>query len=727
MEPRYRFRLYILTTLVLMGLGVLLSRLYDFQIKRREAFQQLAPGAHTVSVREPGIRGEITDCNGEVLARNLRSYEVTFNLEEIARAYRLQRSGIPTLETLRPEKGMPRKHEEKDIVAIVNETIIKPLTIEPLSKFNLAKDYNAKGLRTHYKTHAGLVPYTYRTDLTYDQFAAFAEHSVELPGVNVDIKPQRIYPYGSLAGHILGYLKKWEKGDIPPDAARRYEHYLGDDKGVEGVESTMDEVLRGPEGVKTIVKDEKGRTMGVQDYVRPGYGSRVELTIDARKQYLVENVLRRVGRGAAVVMNVQTGEIVAMASVPDYDPNNFIPSISSEKFNAYRQNKSSPFTNRAITGFTPGSTFKIPTALSGALKGKGDSVFSCDGFVMYGNHRIGCWIYNQSRGSHGSLDVSKAIKCSCNPYFNKLANTIGSDAMVEGFEMVGLGKKTGVELPQEDPGIVPGSRWWKREYRVGATLTPALGAMLSIGQGDSSASPLQLCSIATCIANGGKYYRPRIIRRVIHPEKGVIVDNVPDLKVDLLKEGLKQADLDRIRKGMWMAVNEPGGTAGRAKLNDIVVAGKTGTAQTSDNGKKSHNSWTIAFAPFDQPKYAVAVLVQNGGSGGKVCGPLVHLILRGMFAADQGMKLPLGKMQEYGGNTDRIEELALPEDALAALDVHAEALGEDGEEAAETEESVPQVVTPTTPIDPNTPTPTITPQVDAEGTIPRAQPVPEEH
>ncbi|NJR43829.1 MAG: hypothetical protein HC767_15405 [Akkermansiaceae bacterium] len=267
----------------------------------------------------------------------------------------------------------------------------------------------------------------------------------------------------------------------------------------------MDEILRGPEGLKTIVKDEKGRTIRMSDYTKPGIGANLQLTIDAKAQYLLENTLRLAGRAAGVVMDVNTGEVLAMASVPDYNPNDFIPSISKDRWNEYRANELlAPFTNRAISGFTPGSTMKIPTAIAGALEGIATRSFSCEGYVVYGSGKpIGCWIWNQSKGSHGSQTLAQAIQHSCNPYFNKMANTIGNKAMVDGCQLVGIGKKTGIELPKEDPGILPGSRAW-RAANPNASMTQSLNAFLSIGQGDTSSSPLQICAVAACVANGGE-------------------------------------------------------------------------------------------------------------------------------------------------------------------------------------------------------------------------------
>ena len=375
--------------------------------------------------------------------------------------------------------------------------------------------------------------------------------------------------------------------------------------------------------------------------------------------------------------------------------------------------------NRSIEAFDPGSTFKLPTAIAGARAGLGDRVYSCNGYVAYGNHKAGCWIWNQSKGMHGAQNVSKAIQQSCNPYFFRMANAVGPRGMAETFTMLNLGRTTGIELPSEKPGMVIGSPSWKLRYPSTA-VTPVDTAFLAIGQGVSSASPLQLAAMACCIANGGKYYQPRVVKKVTR-NKEVLIADKPKLLVDLLNEGVKEEDLERIRKGMWMAVNQPGGTAGRVKMPNVEVAAKTGTAQSVDRGKKSNNSWTISFAPYENPKYAVCVLVVGGKSGGKVCGPLVHLIYRGLFALDEGLKLPLNPQDEVAGNTDSIEEILLPEDTLAAVEAaDITETADDVQTDLETTNTTNDNETTPTEI---LPTPTITPEIDSAGTIPRAIPV----
>ncbi len=739
METGFRLRLYLLTALVLAGFGSLLSRLYEFQIERKDEFLQLVPGNRNVTIREPGIRGEITDRNGILLARNLRRYEVSFNLDEIRQAYLAQHVEEPRKESITKEKGLPRKRSEKDIVAIVNEG-----TIERLRKLGLAKNYRASSLSTHYKTHGGLIPFSYRADLTYAEFARFAEHNLDLPGVYLSLRPQRVYPFGSLASHELGYLKQWEKGDVPESATRKFDHYIGDDKGIAGVEATMDEILRGPEGTKTIVKDEKGRTIRMSDYIKPGVGANVKLTIDAPVQYLLENTLRLTGRAAGVVMDVNTGEVLAMASVPDFNPNDFFPSITRKNLDDYNANKLAPLTNRAISRFTPGSTMKVPTAIAGALEGMATRRFTCNGYVMYGKAKVGCWIYNMKGGSHGNQNLSEAIQHSCNPYFNLLANSIGAQAMVDGCSQVNIGRQTGIELPKEDPGILPGSRAWSAMFPT-QRMTQHEIAGLSIGQGTSMATPLQMCAVAATVANGGKYFKPRIIKEAVSQDGKVLVADIPKLQVDLIESGIKPDEFELIRKGMRMSSNESGGTSGKVKLPNIIISAKSGTAQSSDFGKKSNNSWIISFAPYDNPKYAICIMVQNAGSGGGVAGPMVNLVYRGLFARDlKGIRLPVEPQQKVPGYIgESIKVIEISPELIAAIETGdpgpppvAEPVADSGESTddepvadGETGNEVGDlpVATLPQPVPDVTPTPTITPEVDAEGSvIPKAVPVKED-
>ncbi|MGJ8676490.1 MAG: peptidoglycan D,D-transpeptidase FtsI family protein [Akkermansiaceae bacterium] len=697
MEPRYRLRLYMLTALILIGLGALVSRLYDYQIQQKARFLKQVPSNYTITIREPGIRGEITDCRGVVLAENLVNYEVVFNLEEIRDDYK--RYLLETLGTDSVEKFREIKTSQ----------IITDWVRPKLAAHNLDTNYNARALNTHYITHGGLVPFTFRNDLSYDQFAHFAEHNLELPGVDIRVSPIRHYPYGSLASHVLGYVKDWGKGDIPEEAKRKFRHYTGDSKGVTGVEATMNEFLTGEEGIKTLLKNEKGKVLKMVDYIKPDAGARVTLNIDSEVQYLVENTLRNVGRAAAVVMNPNTGEVIAMASVPDFTP---APNYSAQVWQRYNENKANPLLNKAIGNFTPGSTFKIPTAIAAAIHGHGQDHKNCPGYTIYGKIKIHCWIGHKG-GQHGVLGVQEAIQRSCNPYFMNVANDIGSKNMLSTFQLLGLGKQTGIELPSESQGFVPGDRHWKLNPDNGP-VTPAITGMMSIGQSQSAATPLQIATMASAIANGGKLYKPRIIKKITSASGQTLLENKPQLVVDLLEKGLKPADLENIRQGMWKAANENGGTAKRVALEGRDVAAKTGTAQIYDMGLRTNDAWTLAFAPMDKPKYVVVVAVKRGTSGGGVAGPLTHVILRGLFARDEGLQLNLEKMQEYEGDFLVRNEIVFP-DASELIELRAEEIGETGNEIPDTIISTleePVLVTPQ---------PTIRQEADAEGsTAPRA-------
>ena len=723
MEPKYRFRLYLLTALVLVGCGTLLSRLHEFQIEKRAVFVANIPSTHTIRVREPGVRGEITDRNLVVLAGNKRSYEIIFNLEDIYNSWRQQNTDGPQpelKETVRGAGGMPKIQKSTDIVKIVNEWVIPRI-----KNYGLEGKQFSSALKTHYKTHGGFVPFTYRTDLDYDEFARLAEHSLNLPGVSVTVRPRRVYPYGTLGCHFLGTIKQWDQQDIPEGYAGTRNLYQGDDRGDGGIEATMNAELTGEGGVKTYVRDEKFKVIKVWDYTPPTEGARVELTIDTNIQFLVENILRKVGRGAVVVMDPSTGEILAMASVPNYDPNDFIPSIQTEKWEAYLANKADPFLNRSLSQYTPGSTFKLPTAIAGARLGMGGFGHNCIGYSAYGRTlKIRCW----KTGGHGSLGLSESIQRSCNPYFMALAGNIGATKMVETFEMLGLGRKSEIRLPGESPGIVPGSKYWKRVEKPGARITPANIGMMSIGQFDSAATPLQICSIAATIANGGTYYQPRIVHRVVEhygdEQDNILIDSVPIVKVNLLSEGLAEHRLETIRKGMWKAANEPGGTAGRvsAGIEDASIAAKTGTAQTGQpDSRDKNNAWTASFAPYDNPRYAICVMVQNGRSGGKVAGTLSNFIYRGLFALEQGRQQRLTKMGIYQGDFLPIEEIPLPDGDYLPFEV--EDLGDTGNEidSADLEEGMPIKVKPNV-----FPMPTLAPIEDSKKKPSRAMIVDEE-
>lgn len=682
MESRFRFRLYLLTTLILLGTFSLLHRLHQFQIQNQHYYIRQKPGFSVVSIREPGVRGEIKDRNGVPLAENHRIYELVVNLGEVQNSWDRQWRE-ENASTLLTDPGQKKPSIDQ---------IVEQLILPRLKELGVEPPLRRSALRTHFVTHGNLVPYVFPGELDFDQFSRLAEKNLGLEGVYVNSRPERRYPLGTLAGHVLGYVRQWEKGTYTAAESREFAHYFGDSRGMAGVEKTYNEILTGLHGKQSLYKDEKGQIIGraAFDSRSPGQGAELTLSIDAGIQCLTENVLRKAGRAAAVVMDVRTGEVLAIASVPNYEPNDYIPSLTQKDADYYFQNKGHPFTNRAVGSFMCASTTKVAVALAAAMNGQIGFGTNCTGAVTYGrNLTIKCW----KTGGHGSLRMEEALQRSCNPYFMNLANRMGSKKLVEAFSILGLGKRTGVGLPDESPGSLPGSQAWFQKQEPGSIVTASQLGMMSIGQWQMEATPLQICAITACVANGGKYYRPRLLKKAVLDGEDIISD-IPDLEIDLVADtGASASDIERIKKGMWMAANQAGGTAGRLKDENFPPGAKTGTVQLGRGANKTNNAWTTAFAPFDNPRYAVTVFVEGGKSGGAVAGPLVHLILRGIAASEANLKLPIKRMGKFAGHFDVIEEITLPKDSL--LSITLEDVGETGDEVSGAlDEDEPIVVKP---------------------------------
>ncbi|MEY2552036.1 MAG: penicillin-binding protein 2, partial [Verrucomicrobiota bacterium] len=364
--------------------------------------------------------------------------------------------------------------------------------------------------------------------------------------------------------------------------------------------------------------------------------------IDARIQMIAEEALRAVGRAAAVVVDPNTGNILAMASVPSFDPNAFIPSIKAKDWEALRKDEANPMVNRAVSAFPPGSTFKLVTTLAGLRKGLASKTFNCGGGVSYGDHFFHCWI-SEKGGSHGTLGIADAIKVSCNSFFYQMGNAAGIEAIDQTGDDLGLGKTSGIEITSESPGVLPGPDWMRIHYPR-ERWSQAYTANVSIGQGYDLVTPLQLAMVYATVANGGVSYYPKLVQSVtsmvdgkpILNEKGEpVVNPAPKIHRDLRFDFPAQ-QIQLARKGLWKVVNEEGGTGHAAHLNGVQVAGKTGTAQAMTEGKKDTIAWFACFAPFDNPKYTIVVMVQGGEHGGSVAAPIATRILERALAMDQG-------------------------------------------------------------------------------------------
>lgn len=691
MVVKYRLRLYMITLAVLVGFGALVQRLWNLSVIHNEEYKNKIRGTKTLRARVPGARGEIRDRNGIPLVSNKPSFEVRINLKTLVDEYRAQvvdDNKKITLENRRIEhankensdtspklekkkyretpqvdyqfkdgKGFRTVKQEIDIVTIVNEAVI-----EPLNQIGLAAPYNAEKLRTQFRANRGVVPWVYRRDLTFEEFSQYAEHRLGLPGVAVAVRPVRQYIYDALACHVLGYVNQADEKLVSKEERKEWNFFVPDDYGVYGVEKSFNAELRGRAGFQELLQDEKGHIVSVLNHEEPRRGHDVWLTLDARIQYIAERALRdsipKIGRGSIVVIQPSTGEVLAMASVPSYNPNKFIPSISLAEFQEYNTNIANPLFNRAIKPYAPGSTYKVAISFAGIIAGCEKEHFNCPGGITYGNKYMKCWIAEKG-GSHGTLDLSDGLKNSCNCFFYQYGNRAGINNIEKAGHMFGLGERTGIELSDEEPGILPTPKWLRlhtKETWPGGN--NAYTANTSIGQGYVLATPLQMASVASAVGNGGVCYTPHLLKKVTDDTE-LVREQPPIVRGNFSDYGLTQKKLELVRRGMWKVVNEDGGTARAARINNVEVAGKTGTAQAwRPDGQKDNHTLFIAFAPYVNPKYAVCILIQGGKSGGGCCAPVAKRVLEQALSLDQGGTLELAAIKEVKGHLNHIEQIS---------------------------------------------------------------------
>jgi penicillin-binding protein 2 len=637
-------KILILSGCVVAALLLLLLRLGYVQIVKFQDYKARIKGHSQLTVRLPAVRGEICDRNGVPLVENRASMEVEFYLPDIVRAWREEHGSVPKIQYRGLDHGMPVNKEVPDIVRIVNESIVPNL-----EKLGLAGDYNTRKLQLHYRDNAE-VPFVYRQDLDFETMARFCENNLNLPGVTVTLKPVRHYVYGALAAHLFGYVGM--PREIDRDEASQFNFYQPDVEGKAQVEAAYDEVLRGTAGTRFLQRNAHGVIDGETSRIEPKQGARVFLTIDARIQYIVEKALRVVGRGAAVVLDPDNGQILAMASVPSFDPNQFVPSISKTDWEKLAKDQTDPLMNRAINNYAPGSTFKICTALAGIRAGIGDRQFDCTGGVQYGDKYMKCWVLTAKPPlpPHGRQDLSTGIKNSCDPFFYQYGNAAGIDQIDVIGALLGLGQKTPLPLNNVASGVLPGPAWLAQNAPR-ERWSPGYTANTAIGQGFVLATPLQVAVMGAAVANGGTVFEPRLVEKVVAQDGAVLKEEPVRTRSEILKDaGIPADQFEKVRRGMWRVVNDETGTARKARVKGVEVAGKTGTAQFWRNGIKDYHTWFLCFAPYDKPRYVVCVFVQGGKSGGSVPAPIAAKILEQIFAMEKGGDVKLEPMEPAVGN-----------------------------------------------------------------------------
>lgn len=487
------------------------------------------------------------------------------------------------------------------------------------------------------KGYSSTRPIQIAKNIPREAVAEFSESSDRFAGLNIVVQPVRNYTSGTLASHILGYAAQINAEEYE---ARKDTYDQNDLIGKTGIESVFEEYLRGKKGVKQIDMSVDGSTTAEYISQEAISGSDVVLTIDANLQKVTEEALKNniqkiasggfgqsydAKAGACVVMNVNSGEILAMASYPDYEPADFVGGISTENWAKYRDDDARPLVNKAIqNSYQPGSTFKMITAISGLQTGVIDlrtRINDTGIYTRYRDYQPRCWVYNDYHVGHGLLDVSGAIEKSCNYFFYETAYRMGIDNLVKYAKYFGLGNKTGVELPDETAGALAGKETWAKlhpnePWSDGNTLQAA------IGQLDNEFSPVQMARYISMLANGGHRVYPTIIKTIRNSDGSEVskeeIDQFVNTKLGIEQEEVEdleinQQNLSAILEGMRSVTQDSSGTAYvRFKDFNISVGGKTGSAEAA--GGKVH-AWFVGFAPFENPEIAIVVMVDNGGHG----------------------------------------------------------------------------------------------------------------
>ncbi len=604
------WRLLVAWLAMLACFGALSFRLWNLQVAQATEYQRRLAKQSLRSVRLPGLRGRILDRNGERLADNRPSYCVSLYLEELRQSGGIQRTVDNVMDSLYR----------------LAETMDRPLQMTP------------KDVRLHLGRRTPLPLVAWR-DLDETAVARFMERAADFPGVALTVEPVRVYPQGQTACHLLGYVGRADEKALPDvgddDEPEKYHYYLPEMAGKSGVEKRLDGVLRANAGGKLEIQvDVAGFKFDEVSSRAPGKGSDVTLALDVRIQRAAEAVLAG-ERGAVVVIDPRNGDVLALASEPGFDPNDFVPAIPAKIWNGLLKDAARPLYNRATGGeYAPGSTFKPVTLLAALHSGQiaADTRFTCPGYFQLGSARFRCW----QHWGHGSIDLQSAIRYSCNVYLFHAALECGPEAVQAMARSVGFGRETGISLDFERPGLVPDNAWKRQARRDGWRDGDTCN--MAIGQGALLVTPIQMGLYVAALANGGTLWKPRLVERI--DSANAVVN---EIAAEPAPEGPQWVErhIRTIRAGMRDAVNEPDGSGKRAKLQDVVVAAKTGTAEYGVKGSGRKMTWMIAFAPFEDPRYAVALLVEDGVSGGTTAAPRVKQLLTQVFNEVEGRSLPL--------------------------------------------------------------------------------------
>lgn len=597
--------------LVILLFGGLVLRFWQLQIVRSTMYEQLARANHVRPIPESAPRGLILDRYGRIIAENRPSFNLV-----------LDEDRPETLEALRDLVGL----DETDVST------------------------------EEYLRQARMGPAILKEDIPLEEVARVEARQLELPGAHIQFVPRRYYPAGPVAAHIVGYVGRMTEEQLNEDAFEGAEP--NDYVGQAGVERVYNKLLMGRNGVQRVVVNSMGRRERVLDQVPPVWGESVQLSIDLDLQKAAEEAFGD-DAGAIVALDPRSGQVLALGSFPEYDPNFFSGRFDKKAWLDLVDDEEHPLQNRAIQGrYAPGSTFKLVVAAA-ALEQEiatPDTEFYCQGWVrMYGN------VFHCARASgHGRLNMTDAIAQSCNSYFYQLGAKLPIETIARYGHLFGLGANTGIDLPHEVSGLIPDPEWKKavrnEPWYAGETISVA------VGQGSVLVTAMQMARLAAVVGTSGDLYHPRLFLREL--PAGVAPEPYPDdipPSPPARHVGFRVETWRTLQEGMFRAVNFHG-TAGRARLEGITVSGKTGTAQVASRSRISetvdrerperlrNHAWFIGYAPRVNPEIAIAVLVEHGGGGGAAAAPIARKVLQAYFD---------GKREDKRKNNARQTTMAL--------------------------------------------------------------------
>jgi penicillin-binding protein 2 len=599
---------------VFVGLAFFLIfiRLWSLHVIQGSELRHLSENNRIRLLENPADRGMLLDRKGRILAHNRPSFEVYLVPEDVQ---------------ANPE-----------------------VLVKIAGMLNMTQDEIWEKIKAQ-KRRAPFRPVKIKSDIDWNELAALESNRVHLPGLLVDVRPRRAYDYGDLASHLIGYLGEVDENELRQ--SRESPYRMGALIGKYGVEYRWENDLRGVDGGQQIEVDALGREVRPLGVVEPFPGNNLSLTIDLDLQKTAEEAYKD-KNGALIAMDPKTGHILAMVSKPSFEP--FARNVSPEEWKTLVENPYHPLTNKGIQGQYPaGSIFKIVTAIAGLESGmiSPNTQLHCTGAFSYGNRDFRCW----KEGGHGTLSLHRAIVESCDIYFYQVGLKVGVDLIAHYANEFGLGKLTGISLPHEKPGTVPSSSWKKK--RFGAPWYSGETLSFSVGQGYLLATPLQLLMLISGVANGGKLSLPQVVEKVEDVYGNTLQEYPP---VELGRADVSQKTLQIIQDALKGAVNEPHGTGSACLLKDVKVAGKTGTAQVvamPEDFKRGEmnriplkfrdHAWFVAYAPFEDPKISVVVLVEHGGFGASAAAPIAKKVI------EQYLNLNHSAPQKLAGEESDLE------------------------------------------------------------------------